>query len=55
MEGYAELQGTLNCREILGEDPRDAGAAKGFAAQIRQVCEGAIETAIVLLGELGIG
>jgi C_GCAxxG_C_C family probable redox protein len=32
-----------------------AEAAKGFAAQKRQVCEGAIETAIVLLGELGIG
>ncbi|HHT90943.1 MAG: C-GCAxxG-C-C family protein [Bacillota bacterium] len=55
MEGYAQRQGTLYCREILGYDPRDAEAAKGFAAQKRQVCEGAIETAIVLLGELGIG
>ncbi|MCK9526492.1 MAG: C-GCAxxG-C-C family protein [Limnochordia bacterium] len=54
MEEYAKRKGTLLCRELLGYDVRDHEAAAKCAGNKREVCEGAIKTAILLLEEMGI-
>lgn len=54
METYAKRKGTLLCRDLLGYDVRDIEAREKYAADKREVCEGAIRTAIVILKEMGI-
>ena len=54
MEKYAERKGTLLCRDLLGYDPRDQEAKEKFGGNKREVCQDAIRTAILLLGELGV-
>lgn len=54
MEEYAERNGTVLCRELLGYDPRDAETKAKNADRKREICEDAIRTAILLLAEMGI-
>lgn len=53
MERYAQEKGTLLCRDLLGYDIRDAEAKAKNPDRIRQVCPGAIESAVRLLEEMG--
>lgn len=54
MEEYAKRKGTLLCRELLGYDVRDLEARAKFADRKREICEDAINAAILLLEEMGI-
>lgn len=54
MEKFADSKGTLLCRDLLGYDPRDLEAKEKYGGSKREVCQDAIRTAILLLGELGI-
>jgi C_GCAxxG_C_C family probable redox protein len=53
MEEYAERNGTVLCREILGYDVRDTAARAKFPGRQTQVCPKVIETAVTLLEEMG--
>ncbi|MDW7659642.1 MAG: C-GCAxxG-C-C family protein, partial [Bacillota bacterium] len=53
MERYAQEKGALLCRDLLGYDIRDAEAKAKNPDRIRQVCPGAIESAVSLLEEMG--
>jgi C_GCAxxG_C_C family probable redox protein len=54
IEEYSQRKGTLLCRELLGYDVRDLEAAAKFGGNKREVCQGAIRTALMLLEEMGI-
>jgi C_GCAxxG_C_C family probable redox protein len=54
MEEYAKRKETVLCRELLGYDVRDAEARARFPGKQKKVCPQIIETAVLLLEEMGI-
>ncbi|MDF2859017.1 MAG: hypothetical protein K0Q87_4868 [Neobacillus sp.] len=53
VEEYIKRKETIICREILGYDIRDTEARAKFPERQKDVCPKAIETAVVLLEEMG--
>lgn len=53
MEEYAKRNRTVLCREILGYDVRDTIARAKFPGRQKEVCPKVIETAVLLLEEMG--
>ncbi|MGI6579698.1 MAG: C-GCAxxG-C-C family protein [Saccharofermentanales bacterium] len=53
MEEYSKRKGTVLCRELLGYDIRDAEAKAKFPDRQKQICPKAIETAVLILEEMG--
>lgn len=53
MEEYRRGKGTVLCRELLGYDVRDAKSGVMSSAKRKEVCRNAIETAVLLLEEMG--
>jgi C_GCAxxG_C_C family probable redox protein len=51
---YVERKGTILCRELLGYDIRDSEARERFPGRQKEVCPKAIETAVLLLEEMGL-
>lgn len=50
---YRKRRGTILCRELLGHDLRDPEARAKFPGRQRQICLKAIETAVLILEEMG--
>lgn len=50
---FHERKGTVICRDLLGYDVRDTEARAKFPGRQKEVCPGAIETAVVILEEMG--
>ncbi len=53
MEEYAKRNGYVVCRELLGYDLRDAEARAKYPGKIKEVCPNAIQTAVLLLEDMG--
>jgi len=53
IEKYKKRNGTILCREILGYDVRDARDRAKNPGRQKEVCPKAIETAVLLLKEMG--
>ena len=53
MEEYTKRKGTVLCREILGYDIRETEVRAKFPDKQKQVCPKAIETAVLILEEMG--
>lgn len=53
MDEYKKRNNSVLCREILGYDPRDKEKAVLFADKKHTICTNAIETAIIILEEMG--
>jgi C_GCAxxG_C_C family probable redox protein len=53
MEKYIKRKGTVLCRELLGYDVRDTEARARFPGRQKQICPKAIETAVLILEEMG--
>lgn len=53
MEEYVNRKGSVICREILGYDVRDTVIRSKFPGRQKEVCPKIIETAVLLLEEMG--
>ena len=53
MDEYFKRKGTVLCRELLGYDVRDTEARAKFPGRQKQICPKAIETAVLILEEMG--
>ena len=53
MEKYLKRKETVLCRELLGYDVRDTETRALFPGRQKEVCPNAIETAVLLLEEMG--
>lgn len=53
MDEYLKRKGTVLCRELLGYDVRDTEARAKFPGRQKQICPKAIETAVLILEEMG--
>ncbi len=53
MKEYQKRKGTVVCRELLGYDIRDTEARALFPGRIKEICPKAIETAVLILEEMG--
>ncbi len=54
MNEYQKQKGTVLCRELLGYDVRDSEARARFPDRQKEVCPKAIETAVLILEEMGL-
>jgi C_GCAxxG_C_C family probable redox protein len=53
MEEFAKRKGTVLCRDLLGYDIRDYEKRKSIPGRQKEVCPKAIETAVLILEEMG--
>ncbi|NLJ71228.1 MAG: C_GCAxxG_C_C family protein [Clostridiaceae bacterium] len=53
MEEFLKRKGTVLCREILGYDIRDPEAKAKYPDRQKQICPKVIETAVLILEEMG--
>lgn len=53
MEEFLKRKGTVRCRDLLGYDIRDTEARTRFPGRQKEVCPNAIETAVLILEEMG--
>lgn len=53
MNEYLKRKGTVLCRELLGYNVRDTEARAMFPGRQKEVCPKAIETAVLILEEMG--
>ena len=53
MKRFSEIKNTVICRELLGFDIRNTEDKAKFSEKHKEVCPKAIETAVLLLEEMG--